>query len=257
VANKCVGDPGGPAAGDGRITATDLICAWWTARANPVTAGTLSLYTIKSSECSLYGRSGTVQLGAIRFTGPDFPIDPSIGLDVFVTVPGTASYSPHNHAVIDGMGDPTFSKRLTWSPTCTGGQTTNCCGANAPRTDFLSTPYDTVYRTSDEILCGLEGVDWQDVNGDGMPDACFDDANGNGRIDRGEAPTGIWDGAHAMTVYRFINEPVPNGMVARTVTLALGRSRVTGVRFDLVPGDAYLYKMGPNYLPVTWEPAVP
>jgi hypothetical protein len=251
--DKCVGDAGGPGAGDGLYTATDAICDMWTARSNPATAGTFTFSYIKREECSLYSRNGTVSLGAIRFTGPDFPLLADIGYDVFITVPGAAAYSPQNRAVIVGSHDPSFAGRqIVAAPTCTGGQTTNCCGANAPRTDLINLPYHTMYKTSDEILCGLEGVDWTDANLDGRPDRCWNDQGTLGTFDAGDTTTGVFDGRVAMTVSTFKNDETTNGAVARTATIQIGSLRFTGTEFDLIPGDAYLLNISKTHTPTTW-----
>lgn len=250
--NKCVGDATGPTAGDGRIDSDDFICDFWTARSNPATAGTFTFSYINRETCTPVARIATVQLGAIRFTGTTFPAVADIGYQVLVTVPSAATFSPVNNAVIVGSHDPSFAGRqIVASPDCPTGAP-NCCGASATRTDLINLPYHTMFQTSDEILCGLEGVDWTDGNADGRPDTCWNDANTNGRWDTGELTTGVFDGRVAMTVSYFDNTEAVNAPVSRTATIQLGSLRFTGTKYNLVPGDAYLLTLSKTHSPTTW-----
>ena len=93
-------------------------------------------------------------------------------------------------------------------------------------------------RTANEILCGLETLDWVDVDPmDGNPDTC---------------PAGIFDFASApgsgATIQTFDNDPAsPTGgnlYVGRTVISQgngeFGAALFIGSNFDLKPGEAYL-----------------
>lgn len=247
--NKCVGDATGPAAGDGLFNVDDTICDMWAARTNIPTAGTFTMTYIKREECTPVSRTGTVALGQIRFTGLLYTLQADIGYQVLTTAP--AGVTPLNRAVIVGSHDPSFAGRaITAAPTCPAGQTTNCCGANAARTDLINLPYHTMYTNSDEILCGLEGVDWTDVGG--RPDKCWDDTDADGRYDAGEPTTGVFDGRVGMTVSKFANDEITNGPIARTATIAVGALRFTGTRYDLVPGDAYLLNITKTHTATTW-----
>ncbi len=226
--NKCV-EPGGAGAPDGIINSDDAICDFWTARTNPATAGTFTFSYIDRDTCTPIARNGTVQLGQIRFTGVAFPMIAEIGYQALVTVPGGATYSPQNRAVIVGSHDPSFAGRSIIYATA--------CGASAPRLDLLNLPYHTMYTSSFEILCGLEGVDWVDANADGRPDTCT---------------AGIFDGTRAMTVSFFANREPENAPVSHNVTFSLGQVRFTGTPFSLVPGDGYLIQISPGHTPTTW-----
>lgn len=249
--NKCV-ETGGATAGDGIVNIDDMICDMWTARSTPAQAGTFTASYINRDTCTPVSRIATVQLGAIRFTGTAFPLQAEIGYQVLVTVPSGATYSPQNRAVIVGSHDPSFAGRqIVAAPTCPTG-TPNCCGAAAPRLDLINLPYHTMFQNSDEILCGLEGVDWTDGNADGRPDRCWNDTNGDGRFDTGETTTGVFDGRVAMTVSYFDNTEAVNAPVSRTATIQLNQLRFTGTKYNLVPGDAYLLTLSKTHTPTTW-----
>lgn len=251
--NKCVGDANGPAAGDGIFNADDIICDTWTARSTPTTAGTIDVTYIKREECTPVFRAGTISLGQVRFSGTPFNLISDIGYQIRITVGAGRPESPQNRAVIVGSHDPNFAGRqIAAAPTCTGGQTTNCCGSNARRLDLINLPYHTMYERSFDILCGLEGVDWFDADSNGIPDACWNDADADGRYDAGEATTGVFDGRVAMSVSYFNNTEAVNAPVTHTATISLGNLRFSGVPFDLVPGDAYLLDISKTHTPTTW-----
>jgi hypothetical protein len=257
-ANKCVGDANGPLAGDGLLNADDLICLWWTARANPATGGTFTLSRIKSDECTPIGRTGAISLGAVRFGGHVFPIVPGEAYQVLVTTPPASTARPRSHAVIDGSGNAAWSGMVvSYAPTCSSGQTTSCCGASAPRLHLLNLPYESVYVHSDEILCGLEGVDWSDADGDGKPDTCWDDADLDRRWDPGEATTGIFDGRTLVSVATMPATAPPQVPTWRHVSFTLGRLRFNGTRFPLVQGEAYVALLNPGHSPTLWRPENP
>jgi hypothetical protein len=251
--NKCVGEPGGPTTADGVLDSDDLICAWWTARALPATAGGFTVSKMDPRSCTLISRNATVALGAIRFTGQAFDFEPDAGYQVQVSAPATASWSPRNHAILTGDDDPLWPGRPIVSlPTCTAGMTTDCCGANQARASLVALPFDAMYAHSDEVLCGLENVDWTDAGG--APNRCWDDADSDGRYDAGEALTGIFDGRTASTVVTYRHLGDDHSMVARTAVLALGRFRLTGMRFPLAAGEAYMFVRSLSSFPVLWDP---
>ncbi len=244
--NKCVGDPDGPAFGDGIINSDDVICAWWTARTNPATAGAFTLSRIFPEVCTPVGRSAFAFQGAIRFSGMTFPIEPGAGLQVLITAPAAATYSPRNRAVLAGDHDDAWPGRAI---TYAAG-----CAATAPRTDLIAVPYHAIYSSVDEILCGLEGVDWVDANADGKPDTCWDDRNGNGVRDAGEGATGIFDGRRLILVSRFDNTEAVNTTQTRMVTVALGRLFFIGQRFPLTVGEACVVQLSPGHQPTLFLP---
>lgn len=258
LSNKCVGDPDGPPAGDGIFNADDLICYWWTARSDRATAGTFTLQRPRTDRCAFEFRAATVALGEIRFAGTPYPIEPGMGLQVRITtLPGSPD-SPRNRARFEGNHDPAFPGRvIAATPTCAPGQAVDCCGRNVRRFDLVSVPYHSVFTSSFELLCGLDGVDWQDADADGLPDACWDDLDGDGQHDAGEPPTGLFDGRVAMSVGYHDNRETINAPVYHYVTFALGRMRFGGVRFDLRPGEAYLVDMSRTHSPTIFLPDVP
>jgi hypothetical protein len=253
--SPCVGDSAGPPAGDGVIDSDDLICAWWSARENPATCGTFSVGKWDTSTCTLSWRSATYAIGRLRIVGTRFDLESDAGYAVRVSVPSTSSYSPYNHAVLQGDHDPEWTGRpIAWTPTCAGGATTDCCGATAPRKQIVSFPYHGMYAQADEIACGLEGTDWSDADLDGRPDTCWDDANLDGDHDTGEAPTGVFDGRSALSVTTFVNTSEESAPRSRTVTTALGRLRFTGTSFALAAGEAYELQLSPAHQPTLWMP---
>jgi len=46
------------------------------------------------------------------------------------------------------------------------------CANGVLTSEHVSSPYGVDWRTSDDLLCGLEGRDWFDGNRDGRPDTC-------------------------------------------------------------------------------------
>lgn len=252
--NKCI-ETGGATTPDGVINSDDAICDMWTARSNPATAGTFTFSYINRDTCTPTARNGTISLGQVRFTGVAFPLVPEIGYQALITVAAGATFSPQNRAVIVGSHDPSFAGRqIIASPTCPTGAP-NCCGASAPRTDLINLPYHTMYQKADEILCGLEGVDWVDANGNGTPDLCWKENSSpaNTTFDAGvDTTTGVFDGRVAMSVAYFDNTEGTNAPVARNVTIALGQLRFTGTPYNLVPGDAYLLTLSKTHTPTTW-----
>jgi hypothetical protein len=250
-----VGDPDGPATVDGIINSDDLICDMWVARANASQPSLFMLTTIDVPTCTTINRIATYALGNSVFTGVPFALQREAGYQVLVAVPAGATYSPRNPVTLVGSHDPAWTgHRLAASPDCPPGQTTNCCSAYAPRIDLMTVPYHVMYQTAYEVLCGMEGVDWVDANGDRKPDTCWDDANANGAYDTGENMTGIFDGRVAITVSYFDNTDAVNAPVSCTATLGFGALRFTGTPFNLVPGDALLVTMSKTHTPTVFLP---
>lgn len=245
--NKCVldvGPPAGPATGDGVIDSNDAICDLWTSR-----KGTFAFNWFNRDTCKYLGSvASQSQLGGINFGGNPFvlPAEPDNGFQVVVSVPPNSMLNPVNQGVIVGSHDPTFVGRTIRPP---AGGTSGC----SPKLDLIEFPYHSMYQKADEVLCGLEGVDWM-RDGMGKPNKCFDTVNNK--------PTGIFDGQHALSIQSFDNVPdglgKDNGYLFRTVVdpppvgtinppLSFG-----GSDYDLRPGDAYLLSLDPNHVPTTW-----
>jgi hypothetical protein len=97
-------------------------------------------------------------------------------------------------------------------------------GHCAPVNEDLALPVAIKWRHSDELLCGIEGVDWVDADVDGEPDQCT-----QGLFSR--AARGVWviRGIHGSFAFT----------TARTAQLAGLRSILfAGRRFPLEPGAA-------------------
>lgn len=220
-ANKCVGDPDGPAMGDGRITADDLICTWWTSRSTG--QGSMMVSRRDEASASWVERVGMFNAsGAFEFAGPWTGGVSSVeGLMVSVDgAPGTS-----NVAMIYGGHDPAWAGRLI--------------RATTDRQAVLSLPAHGMYRTADEILCGLIGVDWT-PGASGAPETC---------------PNGLFDGQKATGAYIFDNDLSDgdgNRYVGRVVTQSLGRLLFAGTNFTLRPGDGVLLYMEEGHATRTW-----
>jgi hypothetical protein len=234
--NKCVGDPTGPPAGDNVINADDAICDLWTSR-----QGDMAFTYIDRDTCSKRSRTATNQgaIIGIRFSGAYTDVlTRDVGYAVNIGSAGSTTLSPQNRAVIVGSHDPSYAGRqILFAPGC---------GPTANREDLLNLPYHTMYQFADEILCGLENVDWVDANGDGKPDTC-DPARG-----------AIFDGQtgqfHGLSVTTFDNDA--NTFVSRVVTrnalLPPPGLVFTNTNFDLRPGDAYLLNLSRQHVPTTF-----
>lgn len=244
--NKCVGDVGGPTVGDGFIDSNDAICDHWVSR-----TGSFVFQKFNRDTCAFQARTATLGGFGIQFTGT-FSYLPSadtnnlianatgreIGYEVLVSS-SSATVSPTNRAVVVGSHDPSFTGRAIISA--------SGCARNAAHLDIQNLPYHTMYQRANEILCGLEGVDWVDVaNPIGDPDTCP-----NGTV---AANAGIpFDGVHTLAVQTYDNE-VAHGYVPRTVTINPITRLVsfTGNNFALRPGDAYLLVINPDHVPTTF-----
>jgi hypothetical protein len=98
-----------------------------------------------------------------------------------------------------------------------------------------------------ELLCGLEGADWDDADGDTAPDACGRDLDGDGTRD-----TGLWTGCgYVGLMVRVDAAGMPsdssNGAYYDGLFM---RERNVGGRIDLAPGHAYDMAAEPGY---AWE----
>jgi hypothetical protein len=235
--NVCIGDPTGPPgpAGDGNIDAFDLLCDSWTGRLD-VSGGAMTISYYNAASCSIGSIAATrlfnlPNVGVSRQTnfppaGTDLWTD--IGYQIQVGRPNPNNPPAHNRSVIVGSHDPAFSGHtITFS---------RACGTAAARNDLVAIPYHSMYKTSKEILCGLEGVAWQDVApADGIPDTC------DGGIFDNQVGT-----THSIQVSTFMNDDPAVGGITGIVPQAASRSQVLGFRlspvtpFDLKPGEAYL-----------------
>lgn len=234
-ANKCVGDVDGPPAPDGIVNAADLICDAWTSR-----LGSFQVQRFDRDACSVSVRTATRGGFGISFSGGfTQPLEPGIGYAIQISVPAGSPVTPLNRAVIVGSHDPSYpGRQIIPGPACMGA---------AVRRDLVALPYHTMYRTANEMLCGLEGVDWVDVDAfPGEPDDCP-----NGTLPEN---LGIpYDNRTALQVQTYDNE-VARGYQVRTMVFQnLGmRDDASGTNFQLKPGDAYFFVVQPVHLPTTF-----
>jgi hypothetical protein len=246
--NKCVGDIGGPTRGDGFIDATDAICDHWTSR-----EGSFVLEKFDRDTCSYRARTATLSpIGGIQFTGtftyrtpggdPGNLLTNATGREIgyFVLVSSSSpTVSPRNPAVLVGSHDPSFTGRAILAAPLAA------CARTTPRFDIQNLPYHSMYARADEILCGLEGVDWVDaVPPLGDPDTC---PNGTLPAHRGVP----FDGAHVLSVQT--NE-ASRGWVSRTVAINPITRTVafTGTNFALHLGEAYMLLINADHAPTTF-----
>lgn len=255
--SKCVGDPDGPAAGDGVINAEDAICDLWTDRSSGV-ENTFAFSRFDRDTCQFTGATGDWSgFGGFSWGGVAFPMNESdAGYQVTTVVP-TGGTTVTNRAVIVGSHDPGYAGRQIRAPA------SGC----VPSNDYINLPYHTMYRESAEILCGLKDVQWVDNDADTLPDNCWveSDVDGdtvpdfNGVLDAGETASGIFapfDGS-AITTLTFDNEADSlgndNGYIGQGVNYSgFGGLAFTAPSFQLRPGDAYLVNIASNHQTTTW-----
>lgn len=106
-----------------------------------------------------------------------------------------------------------------------------------------------------ELLCGEQGVDWQDDDLDGRPDtACGRDTDGDGAPD-----TGLWAGEHTVGVSGYADGRActlrAHAQVAEDI---FGQFVIFGSSFPLVPGYGVLFEgdyeatLNTPFRPPTW-----
>jgi hypothetical protein len=230
--NKCIGDAGSIAAPDGIINVDDAICDLFTDRGT--NGNSFAFQTFDPDTCRFIARGASRNpLTGLTFSGlTAFTLDDDAGF--WITVNGTVVPPPANRAVIVGSHDPSYTGRVIRQPVpdCT------------PRLNLIAPPYHTMYEFANEILCGLEGVDWVDTTpADGNPDTCT---------------AGIFDGTRNIQVGTFDNiadsSGTDNQFKFRGVSFSvlLGRLAFTGPNYDLVPGDGYIVSISPSHVTTTF-----
>lgn len=208
---------------DGVITLADVLCDTWTLIPTLTGSELASVQYIEPSDCSwvatilsiapawgvVLGGAMGVELETIRDSG--------LLLQITQSRPGV------NRPVLVGSHDPSYAGYEFADP------------ATCPRT-ILSPHYHSLYQSSTEIFCGLEGVDWLDRDADGNPDTC---------------DGGIWDGSTLFSLQHYRNEPGDIGFRA-TVINAFGPSVFVVNPIALRPGHGYLLQVEPTSAPRTF-----
>jgi hypothetical protein len=219
-----VSDGAGCAAGDGIINADDALCDLATDKDTSAGGALMTMQRYNDGSCVYEGRT-ILKVGSnFSFIGGfteelTTPGNREIGYFINVNK-NPADPDLENRAVIVGSHDPSWAGKLV-SRTC-------------PFT-VLNLPYHTMYRSANEILCGLEGVDWDDADGDGNPDTC---------------DNGLYDPVSGVSVTAQAFE---GSFVGRSAFNA-GGVRFIGTNFDLTPGDAYIFSMNTGYQDRTFAP---
>jgi len=224
-----VSDGAGCAAGDGIVNANDALCDLATDRDSSAGGALMTIQRLNESSCLFEGRT-ILKVGAnFSFIGGftdelTTPTNREVGYFINVNK-NPADPDLENRAVIVGSHDPSWAGKMV-SRAC-------------PFT-ILNLPYHTMYRSANEILCGLKGVDWNPSdpgNPDSDPDTC---------------DAGLYDPVSgvSVTTQTFDNA---SGYAGRSAFNA-GGVRFIGTNFDLTPGDAYLFNMNTGYQDRLWLP---
>lgn len=248
IADSTMTGANGPCTGvgDGVVNADDALCDWWVSR-----QGTMILQRFNADTCSYEPRTLFFDplfmevTAAGSYTAPFLNPGTQIDDDAYwIIVPFEAMTGPvDNQAVIVGSHDPSYAGQTIAIPA-------SDCRPNKP---IINVPYHTMYRTVDEILCGLEGPEWIDGNGDGCPDTC---PNGI-YADRGAGGSGA-----LILVQTFDNVPDginDNSFITRSLYFDDLFMELTcaGSEFDLAPGEAYEVILdndgvAPDHTPTVW-----
>jgi hypothetical protein len=223
----------GPGRGDGIINADDLLCTIFGSGTPMTGRGLLAFFRFDRTACGYDTRYLYFEYIFEELTSAGSwtaPLDPRDG--IWVTVP--FDVAADNVVTLRGWCDADAP------PVVIGPPPSGC----RPVLPILQVPWITPYRQADEILCGLEGVDWVDGDGDGDPDTC---------------PNGIFDGTTPITVVSFDNDP---DTVPESDNLRIGRTALRtdlglaflGRNFPLVRGAAYEAVVRLGHSPTLWDP---
>ena len=226
--NHCVDDV---SLGDGAIDVDDVICTVWGNGVPSQRIGSFAIAQFDEATCTFHSRFASDTAFGTLFGGEAWPLDPLRGVQITLA---TGRGRPQDFTVtyVDDCS-PTFPGTVVQHLACT------------PSIQLLHVPYNSTYRTADEVLCGTQGVDWVDADGNGNPDTC---------------PNGLFDGSHwGIAVETFDNEPdgsgTDNSYVARIITETFsGPLGWSGPNFALRPGESYVVAVVPWAGPRTWNP---
>jgi hypothetical protein len=225
--DKCVGAIGGPSVPDGVLNFDDLICMLWGDGDLSAREGTFRIQTFDG--CQYHDRTATRGgIIGVQFTGTVMPLDPRDGYEVLISS-SSPTVTPTSTVLLSGTCDP------AWPPypiVYTGR-----CGCPFIEMQLLQFPWDLPQATADEILCGIENVDWDDLDGDGDPDTC---------------PAGVFDGATPITLSTYDNL-ITHGYVRRTVMATDLGLAFLGADFAIANGESYLIGVRPGHQPTVFD----
>jgi hypothetical protein len=230
-----ISDGTGCSGTDGLINANDALCDFTTDRDTQTSGGLMTIQHLNEMTCSYEGRSIIKTPTGLQFIGAfqselTTPENREVGYYINVGKNVPTDPDPENRSVIVGSHDPSWAGKMIQR--------------RCPLT-VLNLPYHTMYRTANEILCGLEGVDWVDADSDGNPDTCGDAGS----------PGGLYDPVSGLSVTTQTIVPGPGGgFQGRSAFKAGSVVRFIGTNFDLTPGDAYLFNMPTGYNDRLWGP---
>ena len=222
IANSAAPDPCDPAgARDGVVNADDLLCDWWTSR-----EGAMSVSRRDEPSGTWQTRTAFRDDTTRRIEFIGTWLEPLVLAEGYlVQVSGPNGGAMSNPAVIVGSHNPAFSGHVLQLPV-----------SGEPQESVINVPYHSMYQTADEILCGLEGLDWFE-GPDGNPTTCPTNAGSGGS-------GGIFDNLSGapMTIALFDNYLDGNGTdnewVWRTVSKdATGALVFEGMDYDIWPGS--------------------
>lgn len=232
--DKCAAGP------DGTVDSVDAVCDLFINRV-PVTdrGNSFAISRFNRDTCAFEVTPAGVGAFGLN-VGAAFTLERDAA--IWITVASTKPDAPLNRSVTVGSHDPSYTGRQIRVPA------SGCL----PRVDLINVPYHTMYQFANEILCGLEGLDWVDVvtnsTGSAPPDGNPDTCTG-----------GIFDGTHliAVSVFDNINDDstVPtldNAFTPRSVSFSLGQLRFAGQNFPLTPGDGYQVNIPPGQVTTTF-----
>lgn len=231
----CIGDPTGPATGDGVINSMDALCDLWTDR---TINGAMVFSRFDRDVCQFVGTSGSKSALSLAYGSVFFDLERDAGH--YITVSSNAAVAPANRAVMVGSHDPSYTGRAIREPAL-GGAARDC----APRLDFINLPYHSMYQKGREVLCGLQGVAWTYTNPptNTKPSACnqgiFNDAAG-------------FKKAISLLTFDNVNDdstttPDNQFSFASISFSTLAGYNFGGVDYDLTPGDAYLVSISSGH----------
>lgn len=210
-------DPCDGLAGDGVVDTLDLACQLFSDRGQATAAGTgMTVQVFDPMSCSWAGVTLFWNGSAVQFIGSPVPVAPIAGAGGAFVVTSACALGETgdivNPAALVGAHDVTFLGRPL------GVSATGCVE------DWVSVPYHTQYQRASEILCGLEGVDWVDADGDGLPDTC---------------PGGVFDAGSGTAITVQTHDKSSGNWIGWTAFGVGGALSFIGTDFRLRQGEGY------------------